>query len=391
MFQRAARAMWALLCVCALCSVCPGAPAAREYVTAPRTNAGEPWRIGYYQGGPYFNYQRNLRGFVQGLMELGWIEPAELPPSSDPDDTRELWGFLCTGLTSRYVRFVPEAYWSADWDDGVRAVRRADATARLNAGEVDFMIAAGTWAGQDLATDAHHVPLTVFAVSDPVGSGIVQSAENSGLPHVHAKCDPDRYVRMTRLFYNLFHFKRLGITYEDSPAGRTHAAVAEIEQVSREFGFVVEHCVAPFTSVTFEESAQAVIDCQRSLARSVDAAMIPVHRGVTTRDMSRILAPYFERKIPTFSQQGSLEVRHGVLMGMTLGQEAFRRIGLFHAKVAASALNGVPVGELPQIFEDPRAVVLNRETARRIGYTIPPGLLLVAEEVFDTIAPDTED
>ncbi len=387
---RGRRVLFCALALLLLWPPCPGARAERDFVTTPRTNGGEPWRIGYYQGGPYFNYERNLRGFLQGLMTLGWVDVVELPELDDPEDTRTLWRFACERLSGTYLRFVPEAFWSVDWDAARRPEVRADAVARLARGEVDFMLAAGTWAGQDLATDAHHVPLTVCAVSDPVQSGIVLSAQESGLPHVHAKCDPERYVRMTRLFYNLFHFKRLGITYENTPLGRVHAAVREIEQVSQEFGFEVVHCEAPFTGVPRALSEQAVIDCQRTLAQTVDAAIIPVHRGVTTRGMSRILAPYFERRVPTFSQQGSLEVRHGVLMGMTLGNEAFRRIGLFHAKVAVSALNGVPPGELPLVFEDPRALALNRETARRIGYVIPPGLKLVAEEIFDTISPDTD-
>jgi ABC-type uncharacterized transport system substrate-binding protein len=381
----------AAFCLVAALVASPVPALAQDFVTTPRLKpGGGKWRIGYYEGGPYFNYRRNLVGFVEGLMDLGWIEPAEVPDIGVPDDNAALWPVLAATLKSRYVELVPGAFWSAGWNATRRDEVREDCIRRLNAGEVDFMLAAGTWAGQDLANDRHHVPLTVCAVSNAMFSGIVKSPTASGHDHVHAKCDPDRYVRMTRLFYNLFRFNRLGITYEDSPDGRVHGAVREIEQVSREFDFEVVRCIAPFSGVGLEAAEEAVINCQEKLARQVDAVIIPVHRGVNPRVMSRILAPYFERKIPTFSQQGSQEVKYGVLMGMTLGWGAFREVGTFHAKAAASAFNGVPVGRLPLIFEDPRGLALNRETARRLGYEVPPGLDLVAEDVFETIAPDSD-
>lgn len=364
---------------------------AADFETAPVSKNDGKWRIGFYEGGPYFNYQRNLDAFLAGLMELGWVKEATLPVIEDPNDTSQLWQFAAENLKSDYVEFVSSAYWSSEWDDEKRKVNRADCLDRLKKREVDFMIVAGTWAGQDLANDQHDVPLTVFAVSDPVKAGIIKSPYESGLAHVHAKSDPDRYARMVRLFYNLFHFRRLGITYDDSDVGRSHAAVGDIERVSKELGFEVVGCIAPFHDSTFEETRDAVILCQDTLSKKVDAVIIPVHRGVTPQHMSRIITPLLERRIPTFSQQGSLEVKHGVLMGITLGKEAFRKIGLFHAKVAASAFNGEDVGDLPLIFEDPRAMAINLETARRLDYKVPPGLLLIAEDLYETIAPDTDE
>ncbi|MEW5772314.1 MAG: hypothetical protein AB1916_02205 [Thermodesulfobacteriota bacterium] len=389
-FSRLWRALPATLLLAAALAAAPAvADAPLEFVTAPVAKpGGGKWRIGYYEGGPYFNYRRNLVGFVEGLMDLGWIEPAEVPDVGGPDDNAALWPLLAATLKSDYVQFAPEAFWSGGWNATCREAAREDCIRRLNAGEVDFMLAAGTWAGQDLANDRHAAPLTVCSVSNAAFSGIVRSPAESGRDHVHAKCDPDRYVRMARLFYNLFRFRRLGITYEDSPEGRVHGAVREIEQVSREFGFEVVRCLAPFSGVSQVQSEEAVIACQEELARQADAVIIPVHRGVNPRVMSRVLAPHFARRIPTFSQQGSLEVKHGALMGMTLGRGAFREVGTFHAKAAASAFHGVPVGRLPLVFEDPRGLALNRETARRIGFQVPPGLDLVAEDVFETIAPD---
>jgi hypothetical protein len=45
-----------------------------EVSTAPITNNGKKWRIGYIEGGPYQDYQSNLKAFIHNLAESRWIE-----------------------------------------------------------------------------------------------------------------------------------------------------------------------------------------------------------------------------------------------------------------------------------------------------------------------------
>ena len=48
---------------------------------APRKSSrGERWRVGYYQGGEYLDYQKTLLATINGLMELGWIRKAQTDP-----------------------------------------------------------------------------------------------------------------------------------------------------------------------------------------------------------------------------------------------------------------------------------------------------------------------
>ena len=39
---------------------------------------GDKWRIGYYEGGAYSDYQKTLLATIEGLMEIGWIRKAKL-------------------------------------------------------------------------------------------------------------------------------------------------------------------------------------------------------------------------------------------------------------------------------------------------------------------------
>jgi hypothetical protein len=189
------------------------------------------WRVGYYDGGAYMEYPLNLHALARGLMELGYLEHIDLPSVDSATSTRVIWDCLCQA-NSASIEFVSDAFWSADWDGAIRERNQRECLNRLvRTGDIDFMLAMGTWAGQDLATEAHSVPTMVMSCSDPVGAGIVRDPRYSGLPHVHAKSDPSRYIRQVRAFHNLTGFKRLGVVYEDSFEGPIYSNLAELNLV----------------------------------------------------------------------------------------------------------------------------------------------------------------
>ena len=67
--------------------ICSGyAEDAKKFSTAPKTNNGQKWRIGYYEGGEYIDYQKIFTETVKGMMKLGWIEMMEIPPQKRRTD-----------------------------------------------------------------------------------------------------------------------------------------------------------------------------------------------------------------------------------------------------------------------------------------------------------------
>lgn len=59
--------------------------------------------------------------------------------------------------------------------------------------------------------------------------------QDSGIDHVHARCDPKRYQRQIRLFHDIIGFKRLGAVYDDKdPDGRVLSHLNELEEVGME-------------------------------------------------------------------------------------------------------------------------------------------------------------
>lgn len=377
-----------ILLAAALCLLLSPLGAVGSDIVSPRKNRGKKWRIGYLEGGPYVNYPLNLRGLINGLAKIGWIQPINIPPQRDPTDTRELWTWLTKNMKSDYIELAKDGYWSFGWNKAKRKEFAREVVERLNKKDLDLMIAMGTWAGQELANDEHSVPTMVMSTSDPIGSKIIKSAHDSGYDHVHAKVDPTRYLRQLRIFHDIIGFKKLGVVYENTVEGRTYAAINDIETVARERGFEVVKCEAPFSGVPKEEALAGVIKCHKELAPKIDALYVTVHRGISLKKMPELLAPLFEYRIPTFSQRGPKEVKHGVLLSVS--RASFSDVGEWHAKVVSQIFCGTMACRIDQIFEDPKKIVINLATAQIIEYDPPFALLGAADDIFEEIATATK-
>jgi ABC-type uncharacterized transport system substrate-binding protein len=358
----------------------------KSYSVTPTTNGGTKWRLAYYEGGEFFDYALHLRVIVNGLAKLGWIEPVTFPEFDNPDDTSLIWAYLAEHVQSDFIEFVPDAYWSAHWDETLREQNRTEALHQLaETGNIDLMIAMGTWAGLDLANNEHHIPTVVVNASDAVKAGIIKSAEDSGFDHVHAWVDPDQYVRQVRLFHDIVGFKRLGVAYEDTPEGRTYANLSDLQKVARERGFEVVGCLA-LDAIPPDEARLEIARCFEELAPRVDAMWLGAHNGIHAKYMPEQLEVLMEHGVVTWSQAGAEHVRRGVVI--SIARKELDSLGLWTAEVIARILNGARPRDLNQVFEIPNAILINLEAARRTHFDPPPSILEVADEVYQTIETD---
>ena len=354
-----------------------------EFSTSPRTNNGKKWRIGYYEGGEYIDYQKIFAETIKGLMELGWIEQANLPPQKG-EQTKQLWDWLATKAKSRYLRFVKNAHYSANWDDKLRKNTAEAIIKRLNKKKgLDLMIAMGTWAGQDLANNDHSTPTEVMSASDPLAAGIIKSIDDSGYDHLHAQIDPYRYERQVRVFHDMVGFKKIGICYEDTEAGRSYAAIDKVEKVAKERGFQIIRSFTKSDVADTKLAEESVKKAFRELVEKCDAIYVTVQGGVNYRSISELANIANSYQIPTFSQSGSEEVKYGFLA--SISQAGFKYIGEYHAEIMAKILNGAKPRELPQLFEEPPKIAINLKTAEVIGFDPPVDILLAADEIFQEI------
>ncbi len=355
-----------------------------RFATETTTNGGKKWRIGYYEGGEYLTYQMVLTATIRGLMNLGWIDPMAIPPQ-EGEQTDQLWRWLAQNIDSDYVEFVPDAHYSANWDDDHHAELSSQVTERLNTThDIDLLIAMGTWAGKAFANDRHSTPTMVLSTSDPISAGIIRSVEDSGYDHVHAKVDPYRFERQVTVFHEIIGFEKLGIAFEDSVNGRSYAAIDVVEKLSRERGFEVVKCHTQSDITDISVAEQSVVDCFNELSTKVDAIYVTEQGGVTLRSIPKLVEIANRHHIATFSQAGSNDVRFGVLA--SLSQKGYKYVGEFHARTFAQVFNGASPNQLNQLFEEPPKIAINLKTAELIGFDPPIVLIGAADEIYDQIA-----
>ncbi len=352
---------------------------------APHPAKGRKWRIGYCETKTFINYASTLANLAWQMQEIGWLKGADgLVWTKEIKETRGMWDWLADHDLGPNVEFVKDAYWTFEGLKGEAVAKLGDEiVARLNKGDVDLLIAMGTDAGKAVANDKHKTPVLVFSTSNAVKAGIIKSVEDSGRDHLWAHMDPLRYKRQLEIFHDIFHFKRLGIAYEDSKGGRTFAAVDDVEAVAKERGFTVVRTFVKQPAGDMEAFYRDLLAAHRALAPQVDAYYFGLFIGIEAERMPELFQPLYDRKVPVFSQQGAEDVKFGALM--SVARANFKGIGRFGAETIARVLNGTPPRKLNQVFENSPNIVVNLEVARQIGYQPTFDILLSADELFQTV------
>ena len=346
--------------------------------SSPRLNKGKKWRIAYYEGGPYSDYTDTMRTFVMGLIELGWISDKN-PPDYHETIPKPYLDWLINS-NSLYLSFKPEDCYSANWDDQRRQKLRKALLTKLKQGDVDLVIAMGTWAGLDLANNEHGVPVLVLSTSDPINAGIIKSAENSGYNHVTARVDPTRYLRQLRMFHRIAAFNTLGIAYENTPDGKIYSALGEAEAVAKERGFKLILCEVADSNTDTQTSDQSCFECYRRLSQTVEAIYVTA-LACFDRNSVRIADLLRKSRVPSFSMVGSKFVKDGLMLSIS-SDSGYTELGRYNAMKLGEILNGTKPGELNQIFEDPLAITINMKTVRDVGFNMPKSILKIATEIY---------
>ncbi|WP_417228334.1 ABC transporter substrate-binding protein [Amphritea sp.] len=346
---------------------------------SPVLNQGEKWRVAYYQGGEYYDYYQYLKATTEGLMAQGWISPATIP--SEYSTTAQLWRWLVDHAQSDYLAFLADGFYSPEWDRHDRELLRPKVLERLRHNhEVDLLLAMGTWAGMDMATDDHRVPTIVMSVSDPRGIGLL-TEQGSLYSHLYVSEDPQHYERQVALFHDLIGFKTLGVAYENTLEGRSYASIELIHRLAQERDFKVVSC---FTQSDVNDQLAAntsVIDCFQVLAGQVDAIYVTAQGGVNNDTIPQLVHIANQNSIPTFSQYGQREVKMGYLMSLSQ-IEGYQREGKILSGVASHILHGSSPASLVKNRETINGISLNLKTAEQIGLYLNADLLAAVDHFF---------
>ncbi len=240
---------------------------------------------------------------------------------------------------------------------------------RLN---VDLIFAGGTAASLAARGATTTIPIVFVGVADPVGAGLVTSlarpgANVTGLSDAVVELAP----KLLQLLREVSRDKvsRVGVVFDPEDASEV-LQLRALDGPARALGITLR----PVEVKSQDDFADAF---SRMVSGRVDA--IHVAGGPLTNTHVKQVAQLAARtRLPAIYARRAF-VEAGGLMSYAFDiLDQYRRAATFVDKILKGAKPADLAIELPTKFE----LVLNLKTARALGLTIPPSLLLRADEVI---------
>jgi putative tryptophan/tyrosine transport system substrate-binding protein len=293
--------------------------------------------VGLAENDPWM--KERIAGLRQGLEKLGWVEGSNLRID---------------------YRFAP-----------------AGAQARLLARELialqpDVILTQSTPATAAMQQETRTIPIVFAGVADPIGSGFVASLSRPG-------------GNLTGL-----------LQYEEGITGKWLAMLKEIAPNLTRVALVANPRTTPFDY--FLQPAKAVApslaidlvptpvdndaDIERAIetfAREPNGGLVlpPDTSTVVHRDL--IIALAARHRLPAVYAIRVFVAAGGLMYYGTDFADLYRQSASYVDRI----LRGAKPADLPVQTPTKFETVVNRKTAKALGLTVPPGLLIAADEVIE--------
>lgn len=321
----------------------------------------EPFRIGFLDlGPPIESSYLCLKGLAEGLQSMGYI-PAGTDLSTETEDFFEYYEHLLSSDLGEYIEFDDEPYMIDTEGNEEIANTLKDKAA---SGELDVIVATGTDPGLFLKSLSLPIPFLVCLASDPVGSGIIDSAEDSGDPNIWALVEPLPLKRQFEGYQRMLGFQKVALfcisDYE------LIAGTAEYRDAAKELSVDL----AEYSFTEAESFEPDFTDRLWETVKSMDLTDVDVILygfGTVSEENVGEISDYFAAKgIPTLVSDGDYLSREGSLMCLSCFD--YEGYGNFAAKVLSNVFHGQKAGDQPCVVQSSPHIVLNMTTAKKTGF-----------------------
>jgi putative ABC transport system substrate-binding protein len=318
-----------------------GASLLTATIAAEAQQGSTVWRIGWLGDGTRAAREANtLTPLREGLRELGYVEGKNI--------------------------FI-----DARWSDGDSERLARDAVEFVRQ-KVDVIVTHGTLGGTIVKKATATIPIVIATAADLVGAGLAASLARPG-GNVTGTSDQGGEVinkNLDVIAELLPGLQRMAVLwYRFNPTSPRFAEA--LQAAARGRGLVVTPLGA-----TRPDDVASLID---SAARDRVGGVIVVQDSWTLNQRASIARHALAKKLPMFA--GSrLFAEVGALASYGPDIHAvYRRAAVFIDKILKGTKpSDIPV-EQPTKFE----MVINRKTAKALGLTIPPSLLLRADQIIE--------
>lgn len=342
---------------------------------------GGKFRIAYVDIDEYPASGSMLYYVIESLKQDGWIQYDSLPVSADNVDAKALINWLSKRDLGPYIEFVGSANYYLAYE-GEEAVGKSLTDHVKNKKDIDLIFAMGTWPGKFVKSLNLDAPLMVYGSVDPVGAGIIKSAEDSGSKNIWAQVDPSAFSRQLQFYYDTLHFKNIGMVYNDEIV----ASIPDYEKTASANGFKITKVKIS----KLESSKQADKDRYYSNLKEIYRKLISedkidaylINTDVITDDsrMKDLFQMFYEDKIPIFVQVGDNYIKNGAFMQVS--PRDYKGLGAFISNRLGAVFNGVKIGDLPQEYTSSPYLSLNLDVAEKIGFKPSFEMLLSCEYIY---------
>jgi putative ABC transport system substrate-binding protein len=303
--------------------------------------AAKVYRIGMLRpGSPPTGSSPNLEAFRQGLHDLGYMEGQH---------------------------FVVESRWAEGSDE-----RLPDLAAELVRLQVDIIMAAGVLATYAAQQATRTMPIVMLGVYDPVGAGLVASLAHPG-GNITGVSTLGLELAGKRLELLKEAMPQLGrIAVLANPAAPPHTVFLEnLTVVSQELGLQLQ--VLELRSPNELDKAFTALP-----QAGAEALFVLPDPQLLDRLDRRIADLTVQHRLPAIYPFKSYVDAGGLMSYGPHVPDIYRRAAYYVDKILKGAKPADLPVEQPTKFE----FVINLKAAKALGLTMPPSILLQADEVL---------
>ncbi|MCR5397978.1 MAG: hypothetical protein K6E68_00420 [Lachnospiraceae bacterium] len=331
-------------------------------------------RVGCFNSGEYYYYHDILDSIALELQRTGYIS------GYDPDKTREttkdVWLDLCA-CKSEYFHFIPEVYYEkySMTDEELEVATKEDG--------VDLMIAVGSMSGLFLTERADEInyDYMVIGVADPISGGMVKSATERLNDRSFVVVDTKRITRQIEAAYEMFHFKDIGVVYDDTPEAYSYSGIGQLKDAAERYGFNIhERHVKEAYELDYDRYYPELKAAYDELLPEIDLLYITT-ATIEDDKLPWLLEDMTEAGIITVAETSESQVEYGAMMHITMS-DAYEE-GQFVAARIVEYASGADITDMDMVFEIAPKICLNRTTIERVGAQIPLETYLVADKIYE--------
>ena len=231
----------------------------------------------------------------------------------------------------------------------------------------DVMVGIATPSAQALANSSQDIPIVLGAVTDPEGSGLVESNEAPG-GNITGVSDLTPIKEQFSLIKEILpEAQTIGILYSSSEDNSIVQDDQAIE-IAEEMGLD--------TQVMTVSSTNDVAQVASTLAAQVDAIWVPTDNTIASA-MNTLVSAADSNLIPVFPAVDTMVEEGGLA---TVGLDQYE-LGRLTGEMVVAILNGdADPATTPIRYLDQGDIIINEEKAEQLGITIPTQVLEKVKE-----------